>query len=216
MDYNRIILEMLDRIKLLEDRVADLELQNSEMSDSKSNITTIKSKKYQPLTDYLCEINEPTVTLTFEAIEQILGFGLPNSARIHRAYWSNTKTHSVSLSWLNAGFETVDVDLNHQEITFRRGMPDWRGSDMSIDMIWNKISAHAGEVFSTKTGVNFTYRMVGDQAIQTSQTDWLLNKSNFLKAMRLMPVKGPGGYGQQIMGPSYVYALLTDPRIIAE
>ena len=216
MDYNRIILEMLDRIKLLEDRVADLELQNSEMSDSKSNITTIKSKKYQPLTDYLCEINEPTVTLTFEAIEQILGFGLPNSARIHRAYWSNTKTHSVSLSWLNAGFETVDVDLNHQEITFRRGMPDWSGSDMSIDMIWNKISAHAGEVFSTKTGVNFTYRMVGDQAIQTSQTDWLLNKSNFLKAMRLMPVKGPGGYGQQIMGPSYVYALLTDPRIIAE
>lgn len=216
MDYDRIILEMLDRIKRLEEKMDALEQTPSNNGFAKPVMEGNGSRKYQALTDYLSNVEETALSLTFEKIEEILGFQLPKSAYNHRAFWSNTKTHSVSLSWLNAGFETTGVDLEQHIVTFQKGLPSWEGEHLGIEIVWDKIVEHEGEVFSTKTGVEFTYRMVGDQAIQTSQTDWLLNKANFLKAMRLMPVKGPGGYGQQVMGPSYVYALLTDPRIISE
>lgn len=214
MDYDRIILEMLDRIKILEEKVAVLEQFPQSSASLKSVGEGSGTKKYQALTEYLLAEEKTVISLRFADIEDILGFRLPNSAYTHRAYWSNTKTHSVSLSWLNAGFETTSVDLEEHTVTFQRGLPEWGGRHMGIDAVWEKIQAHEGETFSTKKGVDFTYRMVGEQAIQTSQTDWLLSKANFLKAIRLMPVKGPSGFGQQVMGPSYVYALLTDPRII--
>lgn len=116
MDYDRIILEMLDRIKRLEEKVTDLE--NSE--DKGNNIVEDigVSKKYRYLSDYLESSKKRTVNVSLKQIEDILGFSLPNSARSHRAYWSNTTTHSVALSWLSVGYKTIDVDLSAETIVF--------------------------------------------------------------------------------------------------
>ena len=46
--------------------------------------------KYEPLYDYLMKETRADFTLTFEEIEEILGFGLPRSA--HRAEWWDADT----------------------------------------------------------------------------------------------------------------------------
>ena len=120
MDYDRIILEMLDRIKALEEDVAKLKSNQTAVpaliESASENPAT--GKKYRALTDYLENAARDEIQLTFSEIEQILGFKLPGSAREHRAFWANTTTHSIALSWLNCGFETETVDMNTGTITF--------------------------------------------------------------------------------------------------
>lgn len=120
MDYDRIILEMLDRIKALEDDVAKLK-SNQNAAPAPIEIASegpATGKKYRALTDYLLNAARDEVQLTFSEIEHILGFKLPSSARGHRAFWANTTSHSIALSWLNCGFETEVVDMNSGTITF--------------------------------------------------------------------------------------------------
>ena len=110
MDYNRIMLEMLDRIKQLEERVNKLE-NRKETSPQKA------SNKYRHLTAHLKKNNSP-VRLTFTEIEKILGFKLPASAYQYREFWSNTKSHSIALSWLCIGYKTVEVDIDNEFVIF--------------------------------------------------------------------------------------------------
>ena len=121
MDYDRIILEMLDRIKTLEEQMAELRGSAGTVSNEQSNITEIKaSKKYRRLTELLGTSHERTVSLTFDEIEKTIGFSLPRSAREHRAFWANTTTHSIALSWLSIGYKTVDVNMNMETVVFER------------------------------------------------------------------------------------------------
>ena len=65
-------------------------------------------RKYQQLTKWLSECYDTEVTMSFTEIEDILGFKLPNSAYIHRAWWSNTMTHPQGIAWMEAGYITSD------------------------------------------------------------------------------------------------------------
>lgn len=64
-------------------------------------------RKYRPLGDYLVKQHEVTVSLTFQQIEQILGFALPPSAYGHRAWWANSLSHPQAGSWLNMALDKV-------------------------------------------------------------------------------------------------------------
>ena len=121
MNYDKIILEMLDRIKALEDQVKELNGKILSEKPSQSDITQMKaSKKYRRLSELLDGSESKSVTLTFNEIEKIVGFTLPESAREHRAFWANTTTHSIALSWLSVGYKTVDVDIINEIIVFER------------------------------------------------------------------------------------------------
>jgi hypothetical protein len=123
MDYDRIILEMLNRIKILEDRVAVLENGLGEGIGNnaiETDATPASSKKYRLLSDYLHNSEDDKVRLTFGDIERIIGFKPPPSAYIHRAFWANTKTHSIALSWMSVGFETVEVNIGDRYVIFER------------------------------------------------------------------------------------------------
>ena len=121
MDYDRIILEMLDRIKALEDQMAEMkDYGNNCRNEAREKPQMKASKKYRRLTELLDESGSKTVTLTFKQIEEAIGFSLPDSAKEHRAFWANTTTHSIALSWLCVGYKTVDVNLNTETITFER------------------------------------------------------------------------------------------------
>jgi hypothetical protein len=88
--------------------------------------------KYDSLSRYLAA-QDSKVTLTFDAIERILGFALPRSARRHPAWWSNgSHSHVQAAAWLNAGFETAEVDIAGERISF---LPRLRpeGSEQSSD-----------------------------------------------------------------------------------
>lgn len=82
----------------------------------------------------------------------------------------------------------------------------------SFDQIWNRIIALEGESFSTVRGLEFVYSVDG-QTIVPDRTDFPLHKANFEKAYEDMPVEGPGSLSKDIMGPSYVWAILNDERV---
>ena len=78
--------------------------------------------KYDPLKTYLAECRKQEVTLSFTALEQILGASLPRSARIHSAWWGNEVqgAHVQSKSWLVAGYKVSLVRLSEGSVPFRR------------------------------------------------------------------------------------------------
>ena len=77
--------------------------------------------KYDPLGDYLRRQRTPDVPLTFEEIERITGVKLPPKAQHHRAWWSNNPLNNVMTKvWLEAGYETSQVDMSARKLLFRR------------------------------------------------------------------------------------------------
>lgn len=78
--------------------------------------------KYSPLEKFLkANANKDTIPMSFMEIEQVLGFKLPESSRKYRAWWSNNSSNNVMTeSWLNAGFETQNVDMQSRKLSFRR------------------------------------------------------------------------------------------------
>ncbi len=57
--------------------------------------------------------------MTFKEIEQIIHGGLPPSAWEYRPWWSNNKSNTAARNgWLNAGWETTQVDMAKGELIF--------------------------------------------------------------------------------------------------
>ena len=115
MEYEKIILNLIDRVSTLEEKVEKLEKIKFQEIDSFKT-----SKKYRYLSDYLSSSNKKSVSLTFKEIEEIIDFELPESAKKHRPFWANTTTHSIALSWLSVGYETVDVNMDSQTVVFEK------------------------------------------------------------------------------------------------
>lgn len=79
------------------------------------------SRKYAKLTAYLGEQASDQVMLSFAEIEKILGFVLPDSARNHGPWWTNSRsTGRHNEAWLNIGWETADRNMRAQTIAFHR------------------------------------------------------------------------------------------------
>lgn len=60
------------------------------------------------------------LNLTFAEIERVLEARLPKSARLYQAWWANQRGagHVQTRGWLDAGFNTSDLDLKGQRVTF--------------------------------------------------------------------------------------------------
>lgn len=80
--------------------------------------------------------------------------------------------------------------------------------------VWSRIREHSGEVFITKTGLEFTYEIRAD-AFFPSRTAYRISKDDFEKAYRLVPLEGPGVLSNLVRGSAYVWAVLHDRRISA-
>src|SRR5438045_2498049 len=77
--------------------------------------------KYEPLGAFLRSQGTREVTLTFGEIEKITGVKLPPKAQHHRAWWSNNPSNNVMTKvWLDAGYESTQVDMGARKLVFRR------------------------------------------------------------------------------------------------
>ena len=77
--------------------------------------------KYEPLGAFLRKQRIRDVPLTFTEIEKITGVKLPPKAQHHRAWWSNNPSNNVMTKvWLDAGYESTQVDLHARRLVFRR------------------------------------------------------------------------------------------------
>ena len=77
--------------------------------------------KYNALGDFLKRQRGERVPMTFAEIETITNAKLPPSADKHRPWWSNNARNSVMTKvWLDAGFESEQVDMAGRKLVFRR------------------------------------------------------------------------------------------------
>ncbi len=82
-----------------------------------------------------------------------------------------------------------------------------------FETAWRRIVKCAGQEFHTKRGIPFSYWIDGN-TLQPEHTVWHISKRNFEQAHELVPFDGPGFLqGSGIVGQSYVWAILHDPRI---
>src|ERR1700746_2010517 len=83
----------------------------------------VMSGKYVLLYKYLENRYANTVVLTFAQIEDLLGFALPETARLRPEWWTNTDPNvsrpSYSHSWILAS-RTAKPNLMAQTVAFER------------------------------------------------------------------------------------------------
>ncbi|MBI3700668.1 MAG: hypothetical protein HY242_09540 [Afipia sp.] len=76
--------------------------------------------KYEPLGEFLKSQRADRVPMSFAEIERVTRTKLPASAK-YRAWWSNNSFNSVMTKiWLEAGFESEQVDMAGRKLVFRR------------------------------------------------------------------------------------------------
>lgn len=78
--------------------------------------------------------------------------------------------------------------------------------------IWDRIREHEGEIFHTKTGLEFTFKIQGE-GFYPSRTKYRISRSDFKKAYQFYPIEGPGDINQIVRGPTYIWSVLHDKRI---
>ncbi|MFZ4380487.1 MAG: DUF7662 domain-containing protein [Sandarakinorhabdus sp.] len=78
--------------------------------------------KYRKLTEFLNQRPTSQWAASFNEVERVLGFDLPDSARRHRPWWANQNgmNHSQTKGWMAAGWMTEDVSLDDERVTFVR------------------------------------------------------------------------------------------------
>lgn len=78
---------------------------------------------YRPLHKYLDGRFADTVVLTFGQIEDLLGFALPDEARLENGWWANegagTSPSSQSTSWTQAS-RAATPNLRARNVRFER------------------------------------------------------------------------------------------------
>lgn len=101
--------------------------------------------KYGPLYRCLLARGGRQWRVSFVDIEAVLGFELPESARMHRPWWSNQRKrrgYGHALAWQLAGWKTVAVDLAAESLVFERaGTPSEALLDDEVPT-----GTHGGEV----------------------------------------------------------------------
>lgn len=81
-----------------------------------------------------------------------------------------------------------------------------------FDTVWRRIVECAGQEFSTATGLEFSYEVKG-QTLRPNRTRYNLSRSEFEKAWGLLPSATRSQLNRAVRGPSYVIAILSDPRV---
>ena len=85
----------------------------------------------------------------------------------------------------------------------------------TIDRVWPRIVRHAGQTFTTATGLEFTYRVPGKFLRVTRdgrEINRSLSRTNFAKALDAMPAERPSDLAER-QGSAYTWGILMDARV---
>lgn len=84
---------------------------------------------------------------------------------------------------------------------------------INIETLWGRLADHEGETFTQIRGGTFTYTL-SRTALRPDRTDWAIPRPHVEEALALVPLPSTVAV-QHLFGPSYIYAVLMDPRIRA-
>jgi len=90
---------------------------------------------------------------------------LPESARSKRAWWSNrTKDALQASAWMEAGYRVEDVDLDRQQVTFRKSTINYQVQRVGDTVLWNSQLIKALRLHMGLTQAEFAQRLGVRQA----------------------------------------------------
>ena len=90
---------------------------------------------------------------------------LPESARSKRAWWSNrTKGALQASAWMEAGYRVEDVDLDRQQVTFRKSTINYQVQRVGDTVLWNSQLIKALRLHMGLTQAEFAQRLGVRQA----------------------------------------------------
>ena len=123
MELNNIVLELMNRIQVLEKKVEFLESQTNGDSVVERVFPNREiGNKYKPLAEYLFRNGAKKIELTYKEIENILGFTLPSTAYNYpQSFWANTETHSYSSAWLKVGYR-ARTNIADKKVIFEKNI----------------------------------------------------------------------------------------------
>lgn len=102
--------------------------------------------KYDPLKAFLAARQKPRLRMTFEEVAKAAGTTLPASAYRYPAWWANDPAHHAQArAWTEAGYRSVNVDLEAQSVEFVRTEAPVRGvreMQETFDRKPEKVDAH--------------------------------------------------------------------------
>lgn len=82
----------------------------------------------------------------------------------------------------------------------------------NFESIWKNICDHEKEIFYTKRHRPCSYKVSGNQLILLNTTR-NIPRSNFERALTVDDPSPSKFQRLNLQGPSYIYAIITDPRI---
>ncbi len=124
-----------------------------------------EGSKYQPLLEFLRGSNQSEVILRFTEIEALMNDTLPDSARSKRAWWSNRNKGALQASaWMEAGYRVEDVDLDGQQVTFRKPTKKLTVQRVGDTVLWNSELIKALRIHMGLTQAGFAKRLGVRQA----------------------------------------------------
>lgn len=216
MEHDKIILELLNRVMTLEEKVANLE--KSKVYENANEESPSGSKKYRFLSDFLYKSNEPRIKLSFGEIEDILGFNLPDSASTHRAFWANTTSHSIALSWLSVNYEVAEANIENKYIVFekKREFEKMKINEQLKTIVSEIISEYGPNYkISLKEIYELLSARFGTNTNSIIPSDYCYNRTNkgieFLKRPHFFQFLGDGMY--KCLGENFLY---DGPVVAAE
>lgn len=79
--------------------------------------------KYETLGRHLQNLTKDQVEYNFKNIQDIIGFPLPESARLYRPWWSNDKTHVQARDgWIKFGWLVDTIDFSKEIVRFYKNI----------------------------------------------------------------------------------------------
>jgi hypothetical protein len=91
-----------------------------EITVQSSNLPKKHTGKYWPLWQWLTKQPADTLEVSFDDIESIIGFHLPDSCYSHVQHWHGYKGSAVSRAIVDAGWKSHNVDLKNRRVKFTR------------------------------------------------------------------------------------------------
>jgi len=79
----------------------------------------ITLSKYRRLKEYLFNSKKKIIKLKFSQVEDIVGFKLPESAYLYRAWWANS-SHNALRVWVPIGWYVSDIDFSKKYVEFEK------------------------------------------------------------------------------------------------
>ena len=83
-----------------------------------------------------------------------------------------------------------------------------------FDLVWGRIVEHAGEQFQTRAGRVFRYEIVDGDRIRTNLADISISRSELARYFDEINGASTGKIAALSGGPSFVWSILGDPRIL--